>query len=134
MLPECTARLMFQSYQSRQINPDMVFTIPKIKLLVHTFQSYQSRQINPDPPIACRWHGTCAGFNRINPDRSIPTRKRVGKRRYQPSAVSIVSIQTDQSRRSKKPMRKEMNLRSFNRINPDRSIPTWQNVDTRHDY
>ena len=62
------------------------------------FQSYQSRRINPDKAWPCStfWSGAC--FNRINPNRSIPTG---------------VSLQ-----------RKWSSLRRFNRINWDRSIPT----------
>ena len=38
---------MFQSYQSKQINPDVADTVLG-KLASPLFQSYQSKQINPD--------------------------------------------------------------------------------------
>ena len=40
---------MFQSYQSKQINPDGD-KLPKLINLFFKFQSYQSKQINPDSP------------------------------------------------------------------------------------
>ena len=86
-------------------------------------------------------------FNRINPNRSIPTsllmilmqrktfvsivsiqtdQSRQGITTYSvfmQTAVSIVSIQTDQSRPFS-PQRREICKKGFNRINPNRSIPT----------
>ena len=86
----------FQSYQSRQINPEFLKLIRYISSAIR-FQSYQSRQINPD-------------YNNIRP-------------RCTEDFVSIVSIQTDQSRRVRLLMASFL-TRRFNRINPDRSIPT----------
>ena len=63
----------FQSYQFRQINPDMTELIACMVLNQHRFQSYQFRQINPDEEEA-------SILIKSNKD------------------VSIVSIQTDQSR------------------------------------
>ena len=63
---------MFQSYQSKQINPDM-FGLDIQGIETELFQSYQSKQINPD-----------ARFKKH--DTTLHRR------------VSIVSIQTDQSR------------------------------------
>ena len=136
----------FQSYQSKQINPDIISadisvaeswsfnrinpnrsiptwkTYPKRKEALRAFQSYQSRQINPDMIIE---HGRRMMFitfqsyqsKQINPDKlmqNILTCLR---------GVSIVSIQTDQSRpyQGVKPWKQRL---SFNRINPNRSIPT----------
>ena len=59
---------MFQSYQSKQINPDMGELIKAIAEFI-SFQSYQSKQINPDQ--------SGVGMN------------------YHVIIVSIVSIQTD---------------------------------------
>ena len=65
-------RFAFQSYQSRQINPAAArLNWPCIS--INAFQSYQSKQINPDGTkmhIQIRRIGC---FNRINPNRSIPT-------------------------------------------------------------
>ena len=87
----------FQSYQSKQINPDLVQRLPKEWRLymvsivsiqtdqsrpvrnlpdlqnTDSFQSYQSKQINPDLLEICRICKIQTRFNRINPDRSIPT-------------------------------------------------------------
>ena len=65
----------FQSYQSKQINPDLRKSSRGMSLRMK-FQSYQSKQINPDivylrTDRGCRI--ACGGFNRINPNRSIPT-------------------------------------------------------------
>ena len=74
-LKDLGINVLFQSYQSKQINPD--FYDDKVVIANYIlFQSYQFRQINPDlagstsPPRLY----TC--FNRINPDRSIPTKYR----------------------------------------------------------
>ena len=67
--------IMFQSYQSKQIKPDDG-SLETIKSSgVTRFQSYQSKQINPDCIRARNESESCMG-------------------------VSIVSIQTDQSRLS----------------------------------
>ena len=97
---DCGSFDNFQSYQSRQINPDegwMKYTI----FLIREFQSYQSKQIKPD-----KWNTVEFLVNWY---------------------VSIVSIQTDQSR----PLAVANSIRhslSFNRINSDRSIPTSTNT------
>ena len=90
------------------------------------------------------------GFNRINPNRSIPTRHLTNHSTSRAWRVSIVSIQTDQSRLGQwrqlcqnQPISfqsyqsKQINpdfmvcsqtnsrlISRFNRINPNRSIPT----------
>ena len=110
----------FQSYQSRQINPDVAIDklnnlisavsivsiqtdqsrldIPLSPVIsVESFQSYQSKQINPDLVTPTTAVLPVCRFNRINLDRSIPTWSHQLQRCYR-SAVSIVSIQTDQSR------------------------------------
>ena len=63
----------FQSYQSKQINPDeMMWVLNGLKRL--SFQSYQSKQINPDFIEAQTVTANpFKSFNRINPNRSIPT-------------------------------------------------------------
>ena len=63
------------------------------------FQSYQFRQINPDVKKAKSFDGFFGGFNRINSGRSIPTQTRT-KTDTGVCSVSIVSIQADQSRQS----------------------------------
>ena len=137
----------FQSYQSRQINPDLVRAMRSGALLL-LFQSYQSRQINPDNNNQFSIHVTNATFQsyqsrQINPDVngihvhiqirrvsivSIQTdQSRQVELHYLYSligAVSIVSIQTDQSRRGVYQFEDGCYV-SFNRINPDRSIPTF---------
>ena len=84
-----------------RINPDRLFpTIYPdfIDRLVEQFQSYQSKQINPDASwIRLNSTDSYSCFNRINPNRSIPTRLRLA-RHEKHYTVSIVSIQTDQSR------------------------------------
>ena len=62
------------------------------------FQSYQSRQINPDRPLVTPTTAELPGFNRINPNRSIPT-THMSTKAEPMTIVSIVSIKTDQSRR-----------------------------------
>ena len=87
----------FQSYQFRQINPDDMFdTI--IFDQYHVFQSYQFRQINPDSCIFTCFDTECA--------------------------VSIVSIQADQSRLCDCWCMSCTTIKGFNRINSGRSIPT----------
>ena len=88
------------------------------------FQSYQFRQINPDSKWNLMGLQIFLSFNRINSDRSIPTRcPKSGS--ISTAEVSIVSIQTDQSRHvSGVILQRDFSPR-FNRINSDRSIPTW---------
>ena len=161
----------FQSYQSRQIIPDDISWLyrpsswavsivsiqtdqsrrelnqAQLDRFLFVFQSYQSKQINPDTASACEAWKTLYSFNRINPDRSIPTwclRCHGGNNKpvsivsiqtdqsrllflllltWPHMRVSIVSIQADQSRRDLWPMG-SYPMKRFNRINPDRSIPT----------
>ena len=88
---------MFQSYQSKQINPDENSLVENLNSLCGF------NRINPNRSILTqeedwkkdRWY---QGFNRINPNRSIPTRRKLDQSLLV-SGVSIVSIQTDQSRR-----------------------------------
>ena len=87
----------FQSYQSKQINPDLAITPADISAVPNCFN-----RINPDRSIPTLtglplWNGLTTGFNRINPDRSIPTTVKLRWSLKLPR-VSIVSIQTDQSR------------------------------------
>ena len=157
-----------------RINPDRsipTLLVPKVNNFYKLFQSYQSRQINPDPlsPVILVESVMC--FNRINPNRSIPTittydpyALKILFQSYQSKqinpdefgrlwlpfsrGVSIVSIQTDQSRIfcDEQKYREALELQSyqsrqinpddstesihrksescFNRINQDRSIPT----------
>ena len=49
---------------------DAVFSVDKDE---EKFQSYQSRQINPDYGLVTELLNEKLGFNRINQDRSIPT-------------------------------------------------------------
>ena len=63
----------FQSYQSKQINPDADEKAENA-VLKQKFQSYQSKQINPDYAHYIDEYSLMYGFNRINPNRSIPTR------------------------------------------------------------
>ena len=71
MVKDCGKR--FQSYQSRQINPDR-WAQGRIYPAFIEFQSYQFRQINPDQFIfVLTAIPTRTSFNRINPNRSIPT-------------------------------------------------------------
>ena len=169
--------LLYQSFN--RINPNRSiptswFNSPTAPL--YMFQSYQSRQFNPDFRSALRSEAqTMPCFNRINPDRSIPTKPQkwseLPSQKFQSyqskqlnpdggngtvcecrcTNVSIVSIQTDQSRRdtdsnsaadeaefqsyqSKQINPDTMKLGNmldnwdgFNRINPNRSIPTSDN-------
>ena len=88
---------LFQSNKSRQINPNMSRQIQTASVTT------RFKRINSDssiPTSACEawkvWYNV--GFNRINPNRSIPTiRKHIASAGQ--GEVSIVSIQTDQSRR-----------------------------------
>ena len=113
----------FQSYQFRQINPDLnEYDLADPSQM--SFQSYQSRQINPDAVGALMFGLDIQGFQsyqskQINPDPSKPNVEK-----YLNGLVSIVSIQTDQSRPQEKQNENPWNL-CFNRINSDRSIPTF---------
>ena len=111
---------LFQSYQSRQINPDVA--IDKLNNLISAV-SIVSIQTDQSLPV----HHVIItigkfNFNRINLDRSIPTRV---LRNWPISSfrVSIVSIQTDQSRQ-RNGFLENFRITSFNRIYLDRSIPT----------
>ena len=63
-------------------------------------------------------------FNRINSDRSIPTCYSTCGWHFWDNSVSIVSIQTDHSRPIESWNEKAYYYACFNRINPNRSIPT----------
>ena len=113
----------FQSYQSKQINPD-----PKIGLSVGTnaslFQSYQSKQINPDFTYDSSTETLSVSFNRINPNRSIPTHEsqwinQIWKIRRFNRINPNRSIPTQRCGKSPQTI-----IWGFNRINPNRSIPT----------
>ena len=69
----------------------------------HRFQSHQSKQINPDTKYLVWIYLLVSCFNRINPNRSIPTFKTYLWFSYRNW--------------------------SFNRINPNRSIPTPDKVE-----
>ena len=114
----------FQSYQSKQINPDFGFLNAQLDCGKDKFQSYQSKQINPDQ-VYTEWGWyDLPRFNRINPNRSIPTSENSYSDTNNTSRVSIVSIQTDQSRPVLVRIPDGLSELSFNRINPNRSIPT----------
>ena len=132
-----------------RINPDRsipTLLVPKVNNFYKLFQSYQSRQINPDPlsPVILVESVMC--FNRINPNRSIPTittydpyALKILFQSYQSKqinpdefgrlwlpfsrGVSIVSIQTDQSRIfcDEQKYREALELQSYQskQINPD---------------
>ena len=114
---------MFQSYQFRQINPDLNQTRMVISrcwcvsivsiqadqsrrlfatlcdAAEHAFQSYQFRQINPDLNLLHKlqdeglWFQSYQ-FRQINPDKDEIVEVLLNEK------VSIVSIQADQSRLS----------------------------------
>ena len=77
------------------------------------FQSYQSKQINPDENSLVENLNSLCGFNRINPNRSIPTPKDF----YFPNKPNE-KFQSYQSRQ----------------INLDRSIPTKEWVFRKFSY
>ena len=142
----------FQSYQSKQINPDLK-GVQTMKTKTLKFQSYQSKQINPDMDLRLRnlanlslvsivsiqtdqsrrayWNHSSQYLDefqsyqskQINPDENIATLKE-----HADEEVSIVSIQTDQSRLVKESSAHGLVQGRFNRINPNRSIPTWGNL------
>ena len=112
-----------------RINPNRsIPTVPpkEVTRLIIWFQSYQSRQINPDQKKMRRWKWPVNSFNRINPDRSIPT-STWGDNSTETNSVSIVSIQTDQSRLCKiqTPTEKDFKFQSYQsrQINPDVDCP-----------
>ena len=113
----------FQSYQSRQINPDYSISenakYRKQGLSIVSIQTDQSRQ----------WISEIASSKTFKVSIvSIQTdQSRQWYEIHQFSAicmVSIVSIQTDQSRQKNGVNYTAYQLKGFNRINPDRSIPT----------
>jgi len=73
MEPDDVSIIKFQSYQSKQINPDSQYLRRNNGLRCNKFQSYQSKQINPDVASHIQEKLGLPGFNRINPNRSIPT-------------------------------------------------------------
>ena len=83
--------LQFQSYQSKQINPDLT-SIMDMNLLNEGFQSYQSKQINPDELGLYCGTTIVVRFNRINPNRSILTIQ------YSCSRQSLEMFQSYQSK------------------------------------
>ena len=87
------------------------------------FQSNKSRQINPNMSRQIQTASVTTRFKHINSDRSIPT-KDVPILRLTSRKVSIVSIKTDLSRRFPARTWPVLPPVSFNRINPNRSIPT----------
>ena len=88
------------------------------------FQSNKSRQINPNMSRQIQTASVTTRFKHINSDRSIPT-KDVPILRLTSRKVSIVSIKTDLSRRFPARTWPVLPPVSFNRINPNRSIPTF---------
>ena len=140
-------RVLFQSYQFMQINPDhFIFQIPLMRtgsfnrinscrsipttMYGNTilnpstmFQSYQFMQINPDGYNTVSSFEYVLGFNRINSCRSIPTRIYELSHSYSMYLVSIVSIHADQSRLQIIYLN-YVARHGFNRINSCRSIPT----------
>ena len=93
------------------------------------FQSYQFRQINPDVGSVAVSRPEYDRFNRINSGRSIPTLNHVWLRVQVATIVSIVSIQADQSRLLEIEVRIFLK-NGFNRINSGRSIPTVSGTGT----
>ena len=91
------------------------------------FQSNKSRQINPNMSRQIQTASVTTRFKHINSDRSIPT-KDVPILRLTSRKVSIVSIKTDLSRRFPARTWPVLPPVSFNRINPNRSIPTLRNA------
>ena len=114
----------FQSYQSRQINPDMVnlwWCFPFKQVSIVSIHTDQSRRLNFR--ICFRLNFS---FNRINPNRSIPT------------IVASFEVQNPKKHRFQSHQSKQINpdtkylvwiyllVSCFNRINPNRSIPTFK--------
>ena len=98
-------------------------------ILESMFQSYQFRQINPDVGSVAVSRPEYDRFNRINSGRSIPTLNHVWLRVQVATIVSIVSIQADQSRLLEIEVRIFLK-NGFNRINSGRSIPTVSGTGT----
>ena len=96
-----------------------------LKGSVVEFQSYQFRQINPDlHESEIEEDNTQESFNRINSGRSIPTSLTFVKANYNVIWVSIVSIQADQSRQEFSAFGLVVSLvkfqsYQFRQINPD---------------
>ena len=114
----------FQSYQSKQINPDRL-RILSISAPNRGFQSYQSKQINPDTVDFSKIKVIAQNVSIVS-IQTDQSRLESGfllifKEHYY---VSIVSIQTDQSRHRLFALVGGAPYLSFNRINPNRSIPT----------
>ena len=117
----------------RQINPD-----DAIIVFVGTgyimFQSYQFRQINPDLSSRGKWSKTVVkGFNRINSGRSIPTRNMHTVHVICREDVSIVSIQADQSRRWLLYRSTDYCNVSIVSIQADQSRPVMNNLNMVHE-
>ena len=88
---------MFQSYQFRQINPDVDEYIIKHEKAKAGFNRINSGRSIPTKKAEIRKQKFEKGINRINSGRSIPTVSLLVGMAGIPS-VSIVSIQADQSR------------------------------------
>ena len=118
----CQGRLLaFQSYQSRQINPDDgYFDMSPINKLV-SIVSIQTDQSRHSAVSGNMWINKLTCFNRINPDRSIPT---FYARCWAERFVSFNRINPDRSIPTFYARCRAERFVSFNRINPDRSIPT----------
>ena len=88
----------FQSYQSKQINPDELRTKARCAWALG-FQSYQSKQINPDMRMDSlkKWETILVSIVSIQTDQSRPGTDATVTKVFG-DYVSIVSIQTDQSR------------------------------------
>ena len=88
-----------------------------------TFQSYQFRQINPDLTVgsALSQLAYAVSIVSIQADQSRPRQIQICL--YRCNRVSIVSIQADQSRRVQTGNLWQV-IGGFNRINSGRSIPT----------
>ena len=113
---------VFQSYQSKQINPDIEKTrelcAEEDDVSIVSIQTNQSRHAESNQEID---EVTAVSIVSIQTDQS--RRYVVHHHWYDFSDVSIVSIQTDQSRQRDLSKSILTNVR-FNRINPNRSIPT----------
>ena len=148
MIQTAKRKFQFQSYQFRQINPDIYHGRQVVKTVIDVsivsiqadqsrpvlylmiqfnlkrFQSYQFRQINPDQISYHKKHKSNSCFNRINSGRSIPTSSRMNWTEQMMNCFNRInscrSIPTWNSG-----MLHYDCIRSFNRINSCRSIPTW---------
>ena len=113
----------FQSYQFRQINPDV--GDPRIRGLNYMeFQSYQFRQINPDLRVLLHLNKPLSSFNRINSGRSIPTW--MFRNMFWTLSQVFQSYQFRQINPDTQPdhISTHQQWIGFNRINSGRSIPT----------